>query len=47
MDYARPWLLDEIARTFPNLRIIIGRMGLPFHHQRSACSVNTKTSLPI
>ena len=33
LDYARPWLLDEVARTFPRLRIIIGRMGLPFHFQ--------------
>lgn len=33
MDYAQPWLLDEIARKFPKLRIIIGRMGLPFHYQ--------------
>lgn len=33
LDYSRPWLLDEVARTFPQLRFIIGRMGLPFHHQ--------------
>jgi predicted TIM-barrel fold metal-dependent hydrolase len=33
LDYAQPWLLDEVARTFPKLRIIIGRMGLPFHFQ--------------
>ena len=33
MDYARPWLLDEVARTFSALRIIIGRMGLPFLDQ--------------
>ncbi len=33
MDYAQPWLLDEVARRFPGLRMIIGRMGLPFHHQ--------------
>lgn len=33
LDYAQPWLLDEVARTFPKLRIIIGRMGLPFHLQ--------------
>ncbi len=33
LDYAQPWLLDEIARTFPGLKIIIGRMGLPFFWQ--------------
>lgn len=33
LDYAQPWLLDEIARSFPNLSIIIGRMGMPFHYQ--------------
>ena len=33
MDYAQPWLIDEIARTFPDLKIIIGRMGMPFFWQ--------------
>ena len=33
MDYGRPWLLDEVARTFPDMKIIIGRMGLPFLEQ--------------
>lgn len=33
MDFAHPWLLDEIARTFPSLRIIVGRTGMPFYHQ--------------
>lgn len=33
MDYAQPWLIDEIARTFPELKIIISRMGLPFFWQ--------------
>ena len=33
LDYAQPWLIDEIARTFPDLRIIIGRMGMPFFWQ--------------
>lgn len=36
LDYAQPWLLDEIARTFPGLRIIIGRMGMPFFWQTQA-----------
>ncbi len=33
MDYARPFQLDEVARTFPNLKIIVGRMGFPFIEQ--------------
>ncbi|NLK41849.1 MAG: amidohydrolase family protein [Planctomycetes bacterium] len=33
MGYAQPWLLDEVARLFPRLRIVIGRMGLPFYLQ--------------
>ena len=30
LDYAQPYLLDEIARSFPDLKIIIGGMGMPF-----------------
>jgi len=33
LDYAQPYLLDEVARTFPALKIIIGTMGLPFVEQ--------------
>jgi len=33
LDYAQPWLIDEIARTFPELKIIIGRAGAPFFWQ--------------
>ncbi len=33
LDYAQPYLLDEIARTFPELKIIIGTMGVPFVEQ--------------
>ncbi|HPC64088.1 MAG TPA: amidohydrolase family protein [Anaerohalosphaeraceae bacterium] len=33
LDFAQPWLLDEVARRFPNLKIIIGRMGMPFYWQ--------------
>ena len=36
LDYARPWLLDEVARTFENLKMIVGRMGMPFPEQ-TAC----------
>ncbi len=33
MEYAQPYLLDEIAREFAELKIIIGSMGLPFIEQ--------------
>ena len=30
LEFARPYLFDEIARNFPNLRLIIAQMGQPF-----------------
>lgn len=33
LDYAQPYLLDEVARTFPKLKIVIGNMGVPFIEQ--------------
>jgi predicted TIM-barrel fold metal-dependent hydrolase len=30
MEYARPYLLDEVARTFPELRIVISHLGYPW-----------------
>ncbi len=30
MEYARPHLLDEVARSFPNLKIVISHMGYPW-----------------
>ena len=33
LEYARPFLLDEVARTFPELKIIVGNMGFPFYDQ--------------
>jgi predicted TIM-barrel fold metal-dependent hydrolase len=33
LEYARPFLLDEVARTFPALKIIVGGMGFPFYEQ--------------
>jgi predicted TIM-barrel fold metal-dependent hydrolase len=30
MEYARPYLFDEIARTFPNLRLILAQMAHPW-----------------
>lgn len=36
LNYAQPILLDEIARRFPALKIVIGTMGLPFLEQTLA-----------
>jgi hypothetical protein len=33
LEYTQPMLLDEVARTFPYLKIIIGTMGTPFVEQ--------------
>ena len=33
LEYAQPYLLDEVAREFPALKIIIGNMGMPFVEQ--------------
>jgi predicted TIM-barrel fold metal-dependent hydrolase len=33
LEFAQPYLLDEVARTFPGLRIIIGQMGRPWIDQ--------------
>ncbi|MHC4123404.1 MAG: amidohydrolase family protein [Planctomycetota bacterium] len=33
MSYAQPYLLDEVARGFPELKIVIGSMGQPFLEQ--------------
>jgi len=33
LEYTQPYLLDEVARAFPRLRIIIGNMGVPFVEQ--------------
>ena len=33
LDYTQPYLLDEVAREFPALKIIIANMGLPFIEQ--------------
>jgi predicted TIM-barrel fold metal-dependent hydrolase len=33
LDYAHPFLLDEVAREFPALKIVIGTMGMPFVEQ--------------
>jgi predicted TIM-barrel fold metal-dependent hydrolase len=30
MEYARPHLLDEVARSFPNLKIVVSHMGYPW-----------------
>jgi len=33
LHFAQPFLLDEVAREFPNLKIVIGNMGEPFLEQ--------------
>ena len=33
LNYAQPYLLDEIASEFATLKIIIGNMGMPFVEQ--------------
>ena len=33
LEYTQPYLLDEVARAFPDLKIIIGNMGVPFVEQ--------------
>jgi len=33
LDYAQPYLLDEVAREFSSLKIVIGTMGIPFVEQ--------------
>lgn len=30
LEYSRPFLLDEVARTFPQLRLIVAQMGQPW-----------------
>jgi predicted TIM-barrel fold metal-dependent hydrolase len=30
LEYARPYLLDEVGRTFPKLRLVISQMGQPW-----------------
>ncbi len=36
LEYARPYLLDEVARAFPRLAIVIGGFGAPFLHETLA-----------
>jgi uncharacterized protein len=33
LEYIQPFLLDEVARAFPSLKIIIGGLGMPFIDQ--------------
>ena len=30
LEFGRPYLLDDVARTFPNLRIVIAQLGQPW-----------------
>jgi predicted TIM-barrel fold metal-dependent hydrolase len=33
LEYARPYLMDEVARTFPKLRLIVAQLGQPWVEQ--------------
>ena len=36
LDYAQPYLIDEIARKFPELKMVVAEMGYPFREQTLA-----------
>lgn len=36
MEFAQPYLIDEVALNYPELRMIITQMGRPFHEQTLA-----------
>lgn len=36
LEFARPYLLDEVARTFPRLQLVIAGFGAPFHSETIA-----------
>ena len=42
LDYAQPYLLDEVARTFPKLKIVVGTMGVPFVEQTLSMAAKHK-----
>ncbi len=33
LEYSMPYLLDEVARKFGGLKIVVGNMGMPFYEQ--------------
>ncbi len=33
LEYTQPYLLDEVARQFPAMKMVIGNMGIPFVEQ--------------
>lgn len=30
LEYQRPWLLDEVGRTFPEMKLVISHLGYPY-----------------
>jgi predicted TIM-barrel fold metal-dependent hydrolase len=42
LDYAQPYLLDEVAREFSSLKIVIGTMGVPFVEQTLSMAAKHK-----
>ncbi len=47
LDYAQPYLLDEVAREFSALKIVIGTMGIPFVEQTLSMVAKHKMSMQI
>ena len=36
LEYGRPYLIDEVARTFPKMKIVISNCGVPFQSETVA-----------
>ena len=45
MEYAQPHLLDEVARSYPNLRIVISQCGYPWMDE--ALALETRLGLEV
>jgi len=42
LEYAQPYFLDEVAREFGGLKIVIGNMGMPFTEQTLSMAAKHK-----
>ncbi|OXU14809.1 amidohydrolase family protein [Sedimentisphaera salicampi] len=50
LEYGRPYLIDEIARNFPDMKIIISNCGVPFQSETVAVLAKNKnvySTLPV
>ena len=45
LEYGRPYLFDEVARTFPNLRMIIAQLGQPWIEETVCMLVEARQCL--